>query len=312
MSDDPRRIIETVIAETKPRSKSLIVTVYGDALLPRGGEIWLGALTRLVEPFGLGDRAVRTAVFRLVQDGILMATREGRRSYYALTETGRRHFDMAQRRIYAAGDPPWDGNWTLAIAAGPLEAGERAALRREFGWQGFAEAASGVFIHPGEPGDQPARTLAALGLADRVVLFAARATGAPNGALGGLARASWDMDAIDAAYRAFLTAFRPLAAVLKRAPPPDPATAFLIRTLLIHEYRRALLKDPSLPRALLPANWSGAQAGEVARTVYRAVAWPAASHVEAIAAEARTPLPPPEAAFARRFGGLAQPGSAAP
>lgn len=306
MSADPRRLIEAAIEQAKPRAKSLIVTVYGDALLPRGGEVWLGALARLVEPFGLGERAVRTAVFRLVQDGILMVTKQGRRSYYALTETGRRHFDAAQRRIYATAEPDWDGGWTVALAAGALEAGERAAMRRELGWQGFAEAAPGVFLHPGDPGDQPTRTLAALGLCDRVVVFSARARDAPAGALGRLADRSWDLGGIDAAYRAFLDAFRPIAAALEGARVADPETAFLIRTLLIHEYRRTLLKDPSLPRALLPANWSGRRAGELARAIYRAVAWPAAGHVETVSRAAQTPLPPPEAAFERRFGGLAR------
>lgn len=44
---------------------SLIISLYGDALSHRGGEVWLGSLSALLEAFGFGDRFVRTSVFRL-------------------------------------------------------------------------------------------------------------------------------------------------------------------------------------------------------------------------------------------------------
>jgi phenylacetic acid degradation operon negative regulatory protein len=42
-----------------------------------------------------------------------------------------------------------------------------------------------------------------------------------------------------------------------------------LRTLLIHEYRRVLLRDPNLPEALLPAGWPGIQARALCETLYR-------------------------------------------
>lgn len=35
------------------------------------------------------------------------------------------------------------------------------------------------------------------------------------------------------------------------------ADAFTARILLIHHYRRVVLRDPLLPSALLPADWPG-------------------------------------------------------
>src|SRR6266700_1950701 len=54
-----------------PRAKSLIVTVWGDALAPHGSAVWLAGLIRLMAPFGINERLVRTSVFRLSQDGWL-------------------------------------------------------------------------------------------------------------------------------------------------------------------------------------------------------------------------------------------------
>jgi phenylacetic acid degradation operon negative regulatory protein len=36
-----------------PRAKSLIVTVWGDALAPHGGAVWLAGLIRLMAPFAI-------------------------------------------------------------------------------------------------------------------------------------------------------------------------------------------------------------------------------------------------------------------
>ena len=85
--------IDGLLARLKPNAKSLIVTLFGDAISPHGGVVWLGSLVDLVAPFGLNERVVRTSVFRLSKDGWLTSTQVGRRSAYGLTdsEIGRAH-----------------------------------------------------------------------------------------------------------------------------------------------------------------------------------------------------------------------------
>ena len=74
------RWIRRTLADDPPRARSLIVTVWGDALAPHGGEVWLAGLIRLLAPLGLNDRLVRTSVFRLARDGWLAGETRGRRS----------------------------------------------------------------------------------------------------------------------------------------------------------------------------------------------------------------------------------------
>jgi phenylacetic acid degradation operon negative regulatory protein len=76
--------IARFLATDPPRSKSLVMTIFGDAIAPTAARLWLGSLIELVAPLGVTDRLVRTSVFRLVQEGWLTANREGRRSRYAL------------------------------------------------------------------------------------------------------------------------------------------------------------------------------------------------------------------------------------
>ena len=80
-AENSRRLRHAVAAlprRLKPRAKSLIMTVWGDAIAPHGGTVWLGSLIRLLAPLGLNERLVRTGVLRLVRDGWLAAEPLGR------------------------------------------------------------------------------------------------------------------------------------------------------------------------------------------------------------------------------------------
>ena len=78
-----RWIARALAAGAAARAKSLIVTVWGDALAPHGGAVWLSGLIRLMAPFGINERLVRTSVFRLARDGWLASRQAGRRSRIA-------------------------------------------------------------------------------------------------------------------------------------------------------------------------------------------------------------------------------------
>ena len=94
--------LEALHQPSRIAAGSLIVSFLGDAVLPRGGAIWLGSLIGLMEVLGLNERLVRTSVFRLVKDEWLQTETVGRRSNYLLTPVGRRRFEEASAHIYAA------------------------------------------------------------------------------------------------------------------------------------------------------------------------------------------------------------------
>jgi phenylacetic acid degradation operon negative regulatory protein len=297
--------ISDYLAQRRVRANSLIITVYGDFIGAHGGTVWLGSVMRLVEPLGLNERMVRTSVYRLSQDKWLVSEQIGRKSYYSLTPSGRRRFEHAYRRIYHTPQESWNGEWQVVIMPSTLGAPLRDALRKELSWAGYGSVAAGVLAHPSADTETLLEILQDTGAHDKVVAMTAVSLGALSGRpLQALARECWNLEQIDATYREFADRFRPALRALRSARTLDPEQCFLMQTLTMHEFRRALLHDPQLPEQLLPSDWGGVVARQLCRDLYR-ITWPLAQqHLMAVCETPDGPLPPASAYFYERFGGL--------
>lgn len=302
--------IEAAIASLLPRctlrAPSLIVTILGDAIAPHGGSFWIGSLIALLAPFGVNERLVRTATFRLTKEDWLTATQIGRRSYYSLTASGLRRFEQAFHRVYEGAPEAWDGGWSLALVdpAG-LDPETRDRTRQELSWAGFGMAAPFVFVHTSMATAEIRRLLEGLGIADRTVVMSARLDQTNHdGSAAAFVRRAWDLDRLAADYRNFLELFRPLWQVLRDEPEITPENAFVARTVLIHEYRRITLRDPQLPATLHAPEWEGTAARLLTRNLYRALETRAEAYIMAVIETADGPLPEAALYYSDRFGGL--------
>jgi phenylacetic acid degradation operon negative regulatory protein len=240
------------------RTWSIIITIYGDAIVPRGGCVWLGTLLGFFKALEIGDGVVRTAMSRLAADGWLERSKLGRNSFYRLAAKGRDTFSAATRHIYAARPPEWRGHVDLALLTnGPEREQAREAMQRA----GYGSPGPGIFVAPGGRDGAPAGTLLL------------QATASPE-SLRELAARSWPLEATGEAYLRFIDTFAPLQAALGAAAPLDDLEALVSRVLLIHEYRRIVLRDPLLPAELLPPDWPGDAARTLCGTLYRALVGP--------------------------------------
>jgi phenylacetic acid degradation operon negative regulatory protein len=305
------------------RGGSLIVTLFGDAIMPRGGAIALGSLIALAAPFGLNERLVRTATARLAKDGWLEGYRAGKLSEYHLSHDGRERFAEATKRIYSEPDTVWSGRWTVIVLP-PMRAAERKELREELVWRGFGELSTNVFAHPElvsrpinnslaaprlfAPGGRvaPPRSLKAqrrpAGLLSRVIVFDANL--ADDDAPQRVVSLGWDLEDLALRYRRFVRRFERVLAALDAHRTPDHQACFVVRTLLIHEYRRLHLRDPLLPPRLLRPDWPGVQAAALCRDIYARVFAASEVHLSQVATQLDGPLPPPDALVMLRFGGI--------
>lgn len=259
--------LDTVLAalSTAPsRTGSVIATIYGDAILPRGGALALSDLLTLMHRLGAAQGVVRTAVSRLAKNSLLQGQRTGRRSAYALTPQSQIEFRAASPRIYGAPDPGWDGRLRLAF---PAPGTDRSALDAA----GYASLVPGVLLSPN-----------AVAIEEPVL----EATG-PAAALQQLAARTWPLSRLANDYATFSATMAPLAPI----PSITPLDAMAARILVIHAWRRIALRDPHLPAGLLPPDWPGASARRLCTTLYRDLAAGSEAWLDAASA-GQHPLPP--------------------
>lgn len=286
------------------RAGSLIITLYGDAIVPRGGSVWLGSLMKLLEPMGISERLVRTSIFRLTKESWVQAGKVGRRSYYSLTGSGLRRFEQAFKQVYNANNEQWIGNWCLVLLS-QLENTKRRSVKEELEWMGFGCLAPNLMAHPRL---ERAEVLPLLqeheALDDTIVMQSEPQELLTSRALRLQVKESWNLEHLARSYAKFINQFRPLWQELTVENSLTPEECLIARTLLIHEYRKVLLRDPQLPDELLPGDWEGRSARQLCRNIYRLIYEGAEQWLDNNLENASGPLPSPNTKFYQRFGGL--------
>jgi phenylacetic acid degradation operon negative regulatory protein len=283
------------------RGGSLLVTIFGDSIAPRGGVVTLGSLIQLAAPFGLTERLVRTSVARLAQDDWLMARRDGRRSEYRQTARGQQRFAEATQRIYGKGPASWDGQWTLLVLP-PNGSKQRESLREGLKWLGFGQPSPGVFAHPNSNLQQAREWLRNLDVAGDPLLL--KSSSDDIVVDRAVVAAGWDLGELARRYRRFVDSFAAAETALTSHDVITPEAAFVIRTLLIHEYRKIHLRDPLLPPALLPNDWVGSTAYDLCANLYAKVFAAAEEFLTGMASTLDEALPPADSSVYARFGGI--------
>ena len=213
-------------------------------------------------------------------------------------------FEQATHRIYGEPQHSWSGNWCIVLLAA-LSADSRDSVRKELGWLGFGAIGGSVLAHPSPDLSSLNEVAGRLNVADEIVVLNSTTAGdAQDHALRSLAQKSWKIDDIDRRYKDFARRFRPVYAAVCKSRNTDPRLAFQIRTLLIQEYRKILLRDPLLPTSLLPNGWHGDAAYSLCRSLYVAIHADTDRFLSDSMETVEGPLPPPSPAFYGRFGGL--------
>ena len=235
------RIIQQLKREPS-RTGSIVVTLFGDAIVPRGGSVWLGTLLEFFEQLDIDASVVRTAMSRLTADGWFERNRIGRNSFYRLVQSGRQTFDIATKHIYGPPASDWTGRFELLLIG---NGGDRDAAREALKNAGFGSPLPGVWVAPsGVPVPEEAAG------AIRLEVSAEDDSGRR------LLSESWPLDRTADAYLKFMKTFEPLHGWIINGEQLTEADAFTARDA----------PDPPLPprRAARSAAADGAVAGGLA------------------------------------------------
>ena len=277
MAQPLARIVDQLKREPS-RTGSIVITVFGDAIVPRGGSVWLGTLLEFFRTIDIDSGVVRTAMSRLAADGWLERHKVGRNSFYRLVKKGRQTFDAATRQIYDPQASDWTGRFELLLIG---NGADREASREALKNAGFGSPLPGVWVAPsGVPIPEEAAS------AIRLEVSAEDDSGRR------LLAESWPLDRTADAYQKFLKTFEPLRGWIDRRERLSDVDAFTARILLIHHYRRVVLRDPLLPTTLLPADWPGRAARKLCGEIYRGLLPASEQWLDRHATNENGPLPP--------------------
>ncbi|MBI4297169.1 MAG: phenylacetic acid degradation operon negative regulatory protein PaaX [Chloroflexi bacterium] len=248
------------------RSQGMVLTLYGDYIRQRGGEIWVGNLIKLLGNFGLSELAIRSALSRMCRKGLLSSRHEGRRSFFSLTPQGDELLVKGTQRIFQRPQRDWDGSWHIVVYSIPEERREvRDHFRQELSWMGFGALTNACWICPWDHSQEVQDLARALEMCQHVEIFAAQHMGFATSRE--LVTRCWDLERIHRRYVDFLEKYGPQfqddASQWKAGYPLTPAQCFVKRFMLIHEYRRIPYFDPDLPREFLPSVWLRNQSAQV-------------------------------------------------
>ncbi|MGH1415537.1 MAG: PaaX family transcriptional regulator C-terminal domain-containing protein [Pelagimonas sp.] len=209
-------LISSLSADGRPRVWSLVITVFGDSVQHRGGRVAAVRLNRLLGRIGVESGALRTALSRLSRDGWVEGRKAGRTSSYALTPSGSAQFGPATAQIYAPPRQSAVSEWSFGSQESP------GAIRLSGGW-----------LRPGP------------------------ANGSGFGITGKLSGPSAP-EVWKALTSEHVSALHRLADDLRALSGLElgPLDAAAARTLLIHRWRRLVLRYPNVPAELFPPEFT--------------------------------------------------------
>lgn len=238
--------VDTLLQSCQLKAAAFIVTLYGDVVEPRGGELWMGNIIESCAAVGISENLVRTAVSRLMAAGQLQGERVGRRSFYRLSSEARAEFAYAAKVLY---DYQATQQWRLVY----VEGDEADAVMRTLKRLGYAAVSPRLAMGPD---DVP--------LPKKVLVWQAEVLQGRDGMRAFVAE-HWDLPVYAAAYQGFISHFQPVEALL---PKLEPATALTLRLLMVHEFRHVALRAPHLPVEALPQSWVGHEARQLFARLY--------------------------------------------
>ena len=225
------RLFHVLTDGQSPRLWSFVVTIFGDLAQDEDARISGSLMGALVARIGAKPEALRVALHRLRKEGWLESHRQGRSSDYALSAWGRAQSAQASEVIYGTRQPPEEA-WLVLR--------DPAAKDRDTDHAAYAlTSAVSVSLTP-----PAAATALALPLR-------------PNDDVPDWINTKLCDNDLVAASRELEQRLEQVLAhkgMIAQMPALD---RMVLRVLVVHSWRRLILKAPAIPAFLFPQTWRG-------------------------------------------------------
>ncbi|MFY0595607.1 MAG: PaaX family transcriptional regulator [Cognatishimia sp.] len=227
-TEEFRKLVATFNDDQTPRVWSLLVTVFGELTQGKDVHVSGSMLSRICAEIAIKPEAMRVALHRLRKNGWINSQKSGRTSDYFLTSYGLEETLKARPIIYAT-RPPSERAWLCICNSGQQKP------------EGVVSTGAQSFVTNTQPSDSD--------------LFAIELQ--PDESLP-----CWMFDKIcdpNTISEAVLLAekLRSLNGVLNANVNFSPLQTAVLRILIVHSWRRIVLKVPPLPDHMFGSNWAG-------------------------------------------------------
>lgn len=256
-----RNVLEETKVSVRPRrSGTVLVSFLGSVVRRMGDWMPIAGTVQLMGQVGLDAPSSRTAVFRLKQRGWLASEpREDVRGY-VLTALAQRTLAEGDKVIWHARQPAdlADGWCIVNFSVPESSRSKRHQLRALLSSLGFGNVGTAMWIAPARMQTAAEQAIAELGLDEYAAIFVGDYLGRQD--LSTLLYASWDLDAINERYKAFLTRYSTEVKALSSQATIDPQHAFVTYLGAVDQWRKLPFRDPGLPLQVLAADWRAPEA----------------------------------------------------
>jgi len=253
------KFIDNFHSMNKLRVWSLVITIFGDCATLRGGTIAMTDLQAITTLLRIEPGALRTAMSRLAKENWLIRTKVGRNSFYKLSEQGLKSFVEPTSRIYARYQEKSDKHFYLGIKD-PVYGSDLKLFQEFLKRTGSISVNKNVFFIP--------KIFCSENYIEEQNVFIIKGSekNVP----------SWVCDIlfpnqIKKNLLELIEKFHKLNSGNISDKVQKPQDALIIRILLIHEWRRIILKLPNNPMTFVPPDWPLEDCRHLVKSIYQKV-----------------------------------------
>ncbi len=218
---------------------SVLVTIFGDLAQEESDQISGSLISTITGLSGIKAEATRVALHRLRKEGWIESIRTGRNSVHRLTEYGRQQTLAAVPLIYAQKSAGADA-WHIVVADSSDALREELSKLTTNGQYTLINSVTAV--SPGVPPSGTKHLIVLPGDCGSVPTWLKEYCGPQQ---------------LNDAYGTLLKAVETVRASLPRPDETDAIKTAVLRVLVVHNWRRIVLRHPLLPAKLLPKDWKG-------------------------------------------------------
>lgn len=253
-----KKLIKDFHASNKIRVWSLVITIFGDCINLRGGTIAMAELQNLTNLLRIEPGTLRTAMSRLAKERWLTREKVGRNSYYKISKKGLRSFSEPTIRIYAKNRISEPKNFFIGIR----ELGPGA---NKPGYEEFLARTNSIALSKQVFLTSSEASLDNYLKDENIFLLQASKHNMPYWVKSLIYPSIIKRNLLE-----FMNKFHSLDLELTNKPC-SAKEALIIRILLVHEWRRIILKIPPNPSNFEDDDWPLENCRSLVASIYSKV-----------------------------------------